>query len=171
MPIGKQSKIFFIKILEWLFVLITFIHFLFFCFYYPLRGFKSSDGFLCWSLPLTEFLKLKEAQAFQIIMANANAIFSTLESLEKDPQEHIDEETRELLKVQKTFLVLNFLDYSKIKVFLFYINILIQLIGLWDPAHSRPSMLLWYCFGMEKWNSFEIGRNSSKQLYGHTPPH
>lgn len=63
-------------------------------------------------------------------MANANAIFSTLESLEKDPQEHIDEETRELLKVQKTFLVLNFLDYSKIKVFLFYINILIQLIGL-----------------------------------------
>ena len=63
-------------------------------------------------------------------MANANAIFSTLESLEKDPQEHIDEETRELLKVQKTFLVLNFLDYSKIRVFLFYINILIQLIGL-----------------------------------------
>ena len=63
-------------------------------------------------------------------MANANAIFSTLESLEKDPQEHIDEETRELLKVQKTFLVLNFLDYSKIKVFLFYINISIQLIGL-----------------------------------------
>ena len=63
-------------------------------------------------------------------MANANAIFSTLESLEKDPQEHIDEETRELLKVQKTFLVLNFLDYSKIKVFFFYINILIQLIGL-----------------------------------------
>ena len=63
-------------------------------------------------------------------MANANAIFSTLESLEKDPQEHIDEETRELLKVQKTFLVLNFLDYSKIKVFLFCINILIQLIGL-----------------------------------------
>ena len=63
------------------------------------RGFKSSDGYLCWSLPLTEFFGLKEAQAFQIIMANINAIFSTLESLEKDPQDYLDEDTRELLKV------------------------------------------------------------------------
>ena len=68
-------------------------------------------------------------------MANANAIFSTLESLEKDPQEHIDEETRELLKVQKTFLVLNFLDYSKIKSFSF----LYQYFNSIDrPMRSRP---------------------------------
>ena len=48
---------------------------------------------------MTEFFQLMEKSVFQVIMANINAILSTLESLGKDPQEHIDDETRDMLKV------------------------------------------------------------------------
>ena len=64
----------------------------------PLRGFHSDQGFLSWSLPLSEFYTLIEKQVFQILQANINAILSTLEAVGKTP-DRIDEDTKNLVKV------------------------------------------------------------------------
>ena len=63
------------------------------------RGFKSDEGYLCWSLPLSDFVELVGRKAFQILQANTNAILSSLETLGKDPSDSLDAETRALLKV------------------------------------------------------------------------
>ena len=76
-----------------------FVHFFLFFFCPFLRGFKSDEGYLCWSLPLSEFAELVNRKAFHVLQSCTNAILSTLETLGKDPSEPVDEETRRLLKV------------------------------------------------------------------------
>ena len=66
-----------------------------------LRGFKSDEGYLCWSLPISEFVELLKRKAFHVLQSCTNAILSTLETLGKDPSEPIDTETRNLLQVLK----------------------------------------------------------------------
>ena len=79
---------------------------------YSHRGFHANQGYLTWSLPLSEFFALIQKKAFQIIMANINAILSTLEALGRDPNDPIDEETRKILEVCITEHFLFFNGFS-----------------------------------------------------------
>lgn len=87
----------------------------FLSFFFLPRGFNSDQGFLSWSLPLSEFYSLIDKNAFQILQANINAILSTLEAVGKTP-DRVDEETKNLVKV---YMFTTFVQFKSLFSFQF----------------------------------------------------